>query len=572
MFKVNNSPLRTVVKTILWLIAGFLYFYFTLPAINLRSEDFYIFVGFLCVAWIVLTLLFGASSKINVQDRNGYSIKSFASLKQAAKNNLQIAIPVVLIILMVIFNLLGAIFSSVFFNAKDYSALLVPEAGNFAEDVEEISYDQIPMLDEVSANTLAVRKLGELSDIVSQFEADGNSTQINNNGTPVRITYLNYGDFFKWLNNFSEGIPAYILTDMVTQEVTVVRLEEGIKYSPSEYFFRDVDRYLRFKYPTKMFTDVDFEIDDNGVPYWIASVTDRTIGVFGGVDVVGAVLVNAINGESEYYSVKDMPEWVDRIYTSDLIIEQYDYYGKFHDGFWNYMFSQTGCTETTDGYNYIAIDTDIYLYTGITSVVGDESNIGFILVNQRTKEAKFYPGAGAEEYSAMDSAQGAVQQFAYKATFPILLNIAGEPTYFMSLKDDSNLVKMYAMVNMAQYQIVSTATSVKQCEENYYQLLLENGVISEDSKPPVTDPSVKEDLFESKVEDVRVMVVSGTTHFYVKLEGKDSYFDISGADFTEAVLINVGDPLLVKWSTADSDKRIIPVTYMEITSFEENKG
>jgi hypothetical protein len=572
MFKVNNTPLRTVVKTILWLIAGFLYFYFTLPAINLRSEDFYIFVGFLCVAWIVLTLLFGASSKINVQDRNGYSIKSFASLKQAAKNNLQIAIPVVLIILMVIFNLLGAIFSSVFFNAKDYSALLVPEAGNFAEDVEEISYDQIPMLDEVSANTLAVRKLGELSDIVSQFEADGNSTQINNNGTPVRITYLNYGDFFKWLNNFSEGIPAYILTDMVTQEVTVVRLEEGIKYSPSEYFFRDVDRYLRFKYPTKMFTDVDFEIDDNGVPYWIASVTDRTIGVFGGVDVVGAVLVNAINGESEYYSVKDMPEWVDRIYTSDLIIEQYDYYGKFHDGFWNYMFSQTGCTETTDGYNYIAIDTDIYLYTGITSVVGDESNIGFILVNQRTKEAKFYPGAGAEEYSAMDSAQGAVQQFAYKATFPILLNIAGEPTYFMSLKDDSNLVKMYAMVNMAQYQIVSTATSVKQCEENYYQLLLENGFISEDSKPPVTDPSVKEDLFESKVEDVRVMVVSGTTHFYVKLEGKESYFDISGADFTEAVLINVGDPLLVKWSTADSDKRIIPVTYMEITSFEENKG
>lgn len=572
MFKVNNTPLRTVVKTILWLIAGFLYFYFTLPALNPRSEDFYVFVGFLCVAWIVLTLLFGAGSKINVHSFDSHRIKGFSALKQAAKDHLQIAIPVALIILMVIFNVLGALFSSVLFNAKDYSSLLALEDGNFADDVEEISYDQIPMLDEVSANTLAVRKLGELSDIVSQFEADGNSTQINNNGTPVRITYLNYGDFFKWLNNFREGIPAYILTDMVTQEVTVVRLEEGIRYSPSEYFFRDIDRYLRFKYPTKMFTDVDFEIDDNGVPYWIASVTSRTIGVFGGEDVVGAVLVNAVNGESEYYSVKDMPEWVDRIYTSDLIIEQYDYYGKFHDGFWNYMFSQTGCTETTDGYNYIAIDTDIYLYTGITSVVGDESNIGFILVNQRTKEAKFYPGAGAEEYSAMDSAQGAVQQFAYKATFPILLNIAGEPTYFMSLKDDSNLVKMYAMVNMAQYQIVSTATSVKQCEENYYQLLLENGVISEDSKPPVTDPSVKEDLFESKVEDVRVMVVSGTTHFYVKLEGKDSYFDISGADFTEAVLINVGDPLLVKWSTADSDKRIIPVTYMEITSFEENKG
>ena len=247
MFKVNNSPIRTVVKIILWLVAGFLYFYFTLPALNPRSEDLYVFVGFLCVAWIVLTLLFGAGSKINVHSFGSHRIKGFSALKQAAKDHLQIAIPVALIILMVIFNVLGALFSSVLFNAKDYSRLLVLEDGNFADDVEEISYDQIPMLDEVSANTLAVRKLGELSDIVSQFEADDNSTQINNDGTPVRITYLNYGDFFKWLNNFGEGIPAYILTDMVTQEVTVVRLEEGIRYSPSEYFFRDIDRYLRFK-------------------------------------------------------------------------------------------------------------------------------------------------------------------------------------------------------------------------------------------------------------------------------------------------------------------------------------
>ncbi len=557
---------KILLKVLILALFGFIYFYVTLPALNFRSEDFYSFILILCGAWLILCAIFDKFNIKNMFERKSNSpnlFKAFRIKKDFVKEKFQFVLPVFIVVAVILVSLIGALISSVFFNAGSYSELLPMTNGDFKEDVEEISFDQIPMLDEVSANALAVRKLGELSDIVSQFEADGSSTQINDNGTPVRITYLNYGDFFKWFKNFKEGIPAYLLTDMVTQEVTVVRLEDGIKYSPSEYFFRDIYRYLRFKYPTKMFSDVDFEIDDNGTPYWIASVTTRTIGLFGGEDVVGAITVNAITGESTYYNVDEMPAWIDRVYTSELIIQQYDYYGKYNNGFFNYFFSQTGCTVTTDGYNYIAIGTDIYLYTGVTSVVGDESNVGFILVNQRTKEAKYYPCAGAEEYSAMDSAQGAVQQFSYKATFPILLNIAGEPTYFMSLKDEFELVKMYAMVNVRQSQIVSTATSVKQCEDNYYALLAENGIIKDEVTPP-SDENIAEHT--GAITEIRSSVMNGTTYYYFKTEGKDQFFKVSAAQNELAVILNTGDKVKITWNKNDEKDGIVAATKIERVS------
>ena len=188
--------------------------------------------------------------------------------------------------------------------------------------------------------------------------------------------------------------------------------------------------------------------DEDGTPYWVCAKKEKTIGLFGGTDNHGAVLVNAITGESEYLT--EPPEWVDHVYSAELIIEQYDYYGQYHNGFWNSIFGQRDVTVTTDGYNYLAEGDDVYLYTGVTSVGGDESNIGFLLSNQRTKETKYYPCAGATEYSAMDSAEGQVQNLRYTATFPLLLNVAEQPTYFMALKDASELVKMYAMVNVNQ--------------------------------------------------------------------------------------------------------------------------
>ena len=264
-------------------------------------------------------------------------------------------------------------------------------------------------------------------------------------------------------------------------------------------------------------------------------------------DVNGAVLVNAINGESQYY--EDVPTWVDRLYSSDIIMEQYDYYGQYHNGFLNAYFGQRDVTLTTDGWNYIAINDDVYMYTGVTSVTSDQSNIGFILTNQRTKETRFYPCAGATEASAKSSAQSQVQQMRYSATFPLLLNIADQPTYFMALKGEDGLVKMYAMVNVQQYNIVETGQTVAQCEENYRKTLLNNGIIdSTDAEVPAEE----QELWEKKgtIAEIRSAVIEGTSVYYLRFEGESAFsVYVSAAQVPEAPLLNVGDSITVYWKS-----------------------
>ena len=425
--------------------------------------------------------------------------------------------------------------------------------------MEEISYDQIPMLDANSATKLGNRKLGELADMVSQFEVADDYTQINYQGRPVRVTPLRYGDIIKWLNNRADGLPAYLLIDMVTQNVEVIRLDEGIHYTTAEHFSRNLYRHLRFHYPTYMFDEPAFEIDETGDPWWVCPRVSHTIGLFGGRDIIGAVLVNAVTGESAYYKTGDVPNWVDHVYTAELIMQQYDYHGAYVNGFINSLFGQRDVTVTTEGYNYIAIGDDVYMYTGVTSVVSDESNIGFILSNQRTKETRFYLVAGAKEYSAMDSAQGQVQQMKYTATFPLLLNISDQPTYFMALKDAAELVKMYAMVNVSQYQIVATGDTVAQCEANYRRILAEKGLVSaDDADLPLTGQSEVTGV----LEDIRSAVVDGNTLYYLHLTGDEHYYVISAAQQPEVVIYNTGDRVTIRFAdgegtilTADSVTR-----------------
>ena len=543
--KTRSRAASLGISLVITLVFGFFYFYFKLPAINIHSGDLYVFIILLCVVYCASVFVL-----------EGFNFQSAGAKGYVTEARNRAAIPFYIICLCVAVALVGSLIGWKLFRARDYAALLPVEDGDFATDVAEISFDQIPMLDSASANVLANRKLGELSDLVSQFEIYADSFQINYQNRPVRVTYLNYGDFFKWWNNQKEGLPAYMVIDMVTQEVTVKRLEEGIRYSPSEYFFRDIDRYLRFKYPTKMFTDVNFEVNEEGEPYWVATVVTRKVGLFGGEDAIGAVLVNAVTGESTYYDVADVPQWVDRVYTAELILEQYNYKGLYQGGFWNSLFGQSGCTEATRYYNYIAQDDDVWLYTGITSVTGDRGNIGFILVNQRTKDARYYPCAGAEESSAMASAEGAVQQYQYQATSPLLLNIGGQPTYFMALKDASQLVKMYAMVNVQQYNVVATGTSVSSCIESYEQLLAENGITIEGGS--VSGGSEVEGV----VADIRSSVIGGNSVYYVQLEGGDVYYSISASDSPEAAILNPGDRISLTASEAEGP--IIPASGLSI--------
>ena len=526
---------RTLLNIAVTLVFAAVYFYIVLPPISLKSEEFYIFVLLTCAVYggcAILTSGFqGAGAK-------GY----FGFLKK------QCTVPLLVAAAMVVTALVGAVVGWQLFRAGDYRDLLTVNDGDFAAEVEEISYDQIPMLDANSAMKLGNRKLGELADMVSQFEVADDYTQINYQGRPVRVTPLRYGDIIKWLNNRSEGLPAYLLIDMVTQNVEVVRLDEGIHYTNAEHFSRNLTRHLRFHYPTYMFDDPAFEIDENGDPWWVCPRVSHTIGLFGGRDIIGAVLVNAVTGESAYYKTGDVPSWVDHVFTAELIMQQYDYHGAYINGFINSLFGQRDVTVTTEGYNYIAIGDDVYMYTGVTSVVSDESNIGFILSNQRTKDTRFYLVAGAKEYSAMDSAEGQVQQMKYKATFPLLLNISDQPTYFMALKDAAELVKMYAMVNVSQYQIVATGDTVAQCEANYRRILAEKGLVSADSAEL---PAVGQGEVSGVLEDIRSAVVSGNTLYYLRLSGDSHYYVISAAQQPEVVIYNVGDSVTVRFAEGE---------------------
>ncbi len=537
-----------IISLLITVVFGFLYFYFSLPALNIHSGDLYVFIILLCLVWCASQLILGGF--------RGNTMKEYVTTARK-----QAAVPFYIICLCVLVALVGSAVGWTVFRARDYSELLPIEQGDFTQDVAEISFDQIPMLDDASANVLATRRLGELSDLVSQFEVNPESYQINYHNRPVRVTYLNYGDVFKWWNNQSAGIPAYLIIDMVTQEVEVARIDQGIRYSPSEYFFRDLERYLRFHYPTLMFSDVNFEVNEEGEPYWVATVITKKIGLFGGEDVTGAVLLNAVTGESEYLPMEEIPLWVDRVATADLIIEQYNYYGLYQGGFWNSLFGQSGCTEVTSYYNYIAQDDDVWMYTGVTSVTGDRGNIGFILVNQRTKEARYYPCAGADEASAMSSAQGAVQQYSYVATAPLLLNTGGQPTYFMALKDASQLVKMYAMVNVQQYDAVATGTTVEECVENYIELLADRGITTGDT--PITGETT---TASGAVADVRFAVADGNTVVYIRLDGSEQYYTISAADSPEAVILNPGDEITVNFAASAAEDTLVPLTSLVIDS------
>lgn len=533
--KRNRGPKskggKILINILVTLIVGALYFYFALPAINLHDSGLYVLIGILCLVYFFCALV---TSGMNL-DRGSGMRQYFSFIKTQC-------LPVgILFAALIVVAIIGTVISMPIFRAGAYRELLNVETGDFSTHVAEVSFDEIPMLDEVSARRLGDRKLGELSDMVSQFEVSEDYTQINYLGRPVRVTYLQYGDFFKWLNNRSEGLPAYIRIDMVTQEVEVVRLSEmgldGIKYSPTELFNRKLERHLRFNYPTYMFSAPTFEIDENGNPYWVCPRVEMTIGLFGGKDINGAVLVDAITGACEYYEAEEIPTWVDRVYLASLIMEQYDYHGTYVNGFINSIFGQKDVTVTTEGYNYIAMNDDVYMYTGVTSVSSDQSNIGFLLSNQRTKETTYYAAPGAVEISAQSSAQGMVQDLGYKATWPLLLNVAGEPTYFMSLKDASELVKQYAMVNVAQYQIVATGITVAECESNYLKLLTQSGITTEDELPQTETTGV--------VEEIRTMVVEGTTYFCVRLKGEDVFYAISAAQYPEVVTLNPGERVTI---------------------------
>ena len=546
----GSTVKRVIVSLLLTVVVAAVAYYFMLPPLNFKALELYIYIAVIIMSYIGI---FGVLSKAYFRPE----------YMEYAKN--KVKIPIALILVLVAFVGVGYLTGIELFRAKDYAELIDVKEGDFADEVAEVDFGSVPRLDKDSSNMIATRALGELSDYVSQFVVNSYySTQINYKGTPVRVQSLDYGDVFKWLKNTKDGIPAYIIVDMTTQKAETVRLEEGMKYSPAEHFNEYLVRHARFKYPSLMFGDPSFEIDETGRPYWIIPVLDKTIGLFGGTDVIGAIIVDSINGDTTLVSTSldkntKLPtdkfvtdkefQWLDQVYSASIVNQQYNFYGKYNNGFINSIIGQENVRVTSSGYNYLALNDDVYMYTGVTSISSDQSIIGFVLINQRTKEAVYYQQAGALEETARTSAQGKVQQYGYAATFPILLNVSGEPTYFMALKDSSQLVKMYAMVNVEQSTIVGVGSNLAECTENYAAELQKNGVnvdVDVDSMGQEETPDAPKDEtvdVKGKVEEIRSVITGGETYFYIKLADGNSYYKVAVKDAEKIVILNVGDEI-----------------------------
>lgn len=526
-----------MILVIMLLVIG-IYYYVALPAINIHSAGFWMAL-MLLIAFV--TIIYAISQ---VRKRFKDNIVPIKPAEKMLKDLKGVKVGAALCLLILLVYSAGSLLSSPIVNADKYQKLMKVTESDFTEDIQQTNYNTIPLLDKDSAELLGNRKMGSMVDMVSQFEVSSDYTQINYKDTPVRVTPLVYASEIKWLTNQKAGIPAYIRIDMATQNTECVKLDQTIKYSKAEYFNRNIYRHLRFHYPTYIFDDqIFFEIDDEGTPYWVCPVKKFNIGLFGGQTVGNVVLCNAVTGECTDYPVDQVPNWIDKVYSAELLTELYNYYGIYQHGFFNSILGQKDCLKATNGYNYIALDDDVWVYTGVTSVSGDQSNVGFVLMNQRTMETKYYKIEGAIEDSAMSSAEGQVQNLGYRATFPLLLNISDQPTYFMALKDGAGLVKKYAMVNVQKYQWVAIGDTVKECEKAYVTLLATNGI---------SEVKENNNIYEEitgKISAIASVVIEGNTHYYVALENSDLFFDV---DVKDANLIDI-----IRYQTGDT----IQLTY-----------
>jgi len=513
-----------MLNVVITLMVGLVLYFFLLPPINITSMEFWIFVMMLLLLFIFLTFIDKVSETITKIKKNDYK----------GLGKLALVLFIIPIIIMLVNFVLSPIFNSKAFSNR-ITVIEDTEESNFITDVKEVDFDSIPLLDKDSSSRLGDRVMGQMPELVSQFYVSNLYTQINYNNEIIRVTPLEYNGLFKYISNHKDGVKGYITVNSTTGESKLVKLENGMKYLPSSYMMKDLNRHLRFSYPTKIFGQKSFEIDNEGNPYWITP-TLKYVGIELREDVEGVIITNAITGENKYYKVGEVPAWVDHVYNASIIISQVNDWGKYRDGYLNSIFGQKNVVATTDGYNYVVMEDDVYLYTGITSVSSDESNLGFILTNMRTKETRFYSVPGAEEYSAMASATGQVQQMRYSSTFPLLINLNNRPTYLVSLKDDAGLVKMYGFIDVADYQKVVVTDSSKGIEaaaNNY----LNNVSFEIDSNKLIQQ--------EIKIKSISTANIDGNTYYYFTSTEDKKYYVSINVNTKLLPFVKVGDNLSI---------------------------
>jgi len=493
--------MKKIFKIIIEIILTLIFYYLFLPVINPTAPSFWVFLGFMTVICFVIN---------NFANLKDYSTNVFTKTKNVSKS--------VIVLMTSIFTILFGIIIvnfivSPFFNAKSYSKRIEVVDGVFQDDIAEVDFSKVPLLDKASSEKVGDRIMGQYAEYVSQFYVSEEYTQINYKDEIARVTPLEYNGFIKWLTNKKNGVGAYITVNSVNGETKLVKLDSGMKYLKSAYFNYNLERKLRFSHPFTNLGEAKFELDNEGKPYYVVPTLSYT-GVGKKTKVTGAIIFDPVTGKSEKYALDKVPTWVDNVYPASLVIEQVNDWGTYRNGYLNSLFGQKNVVNTTEGYNYLALSDDIYLYTGITSVLSDESNLGFILTNLRTGDTKFYSVPGAEEYSAMDSAKGQVQQMNYTSTFPLLINLNGNPTYLISLKDNAGLVKMYAFVDVSDYQkVVVTDASL--------------GILKAASNYLSTNPKgTGNNIMNTKtiqIKNITSAVIDGNTYYYILASDNSKY-------------------------------------------------
>ena len=532
---------RVITSLILGVLTAVIVFYIFLPPINIFAEGFWVYLLVVILAFSLPLFRF-SDVYVSITEKGGKINKKVLG---STNKWLIIAILVPIVVLAI-----GSIISSPIFNARRYASIIEVKDSDFATDLPETSeVTNIALMDTDSAMILGNRTLGSLSHVVSQYTVSSQYTQINYKNTPKKVTNLEYDGFFKWIGNRENGIPGMVIVDPVKSSAEYIELKEPMHYVESGYFGDDLLRKLRFKYPTKIFDydSISFEIDDEGNPYYIVSCYKPRVALFGARDVSEVIIFDPTDASSEIYDVKDTPSWVDIVYDGNLATDKYNWHGTLSGGYINSIIGNVGCKMATDDFGYIVIEDDVWYFTGVTSAVSnDKSNIGFILSNARTGEYKFYSVIGAEEHSAMDAAEGEIQEKGYVASFPSLVNVMGQPTYIMVLKNNAGIVERYALVNVQNYSLVAIGTTQAEAMAEYKKVLNQSNVGVDGNEKTI----------EITVKDVEIVMLSGAATVYIKTEDSGVFKGYLESD-EALMLIDVGDKLKINYTTGDIENIFI---------------
>ena len=542
--------MKKILPIIIVLLVTLLFFYVSLPVIS------YGFSGITVLFIIIAALLFFTFSKFTISSDG----KSYKPVQVFWK------IPAILIGIAILYAFVLPFFTShPVFRNEEYRNLIgkVTNGDKLTNHIAPISMNEIRVVDESLAYLLGEKILGSQPALGSQAQL-GEFFFQKVNGKLYWIAPLEHSGFFKWLNN-KKGTTGYVMVSATNErDVKLVQEVNGkpifLKYQQEAYFQSNLHRYLYFNgYNTIGLTDFSFEIDDAGMPYWVVTKYKKQVG-FSGNDATGIVVVNAQNGDIKEYDIKNTPAWVDRIQPISFIKDQLNDWGEYVKGYWN--FSNENKLQITEDLTLVyGKDNKSYWYTGITSVGKDESAVGFVLVDTRTKQTTFYKQSGATEIAAQSSAQGKVQEKGFVASLPIPYNINNIPTYVMTLKDNGGLVKMYAMVSISDYTIVGTGNTMREALTAYKTAFNSSG-----NKINVDSKSAKK-VVESTIVRIQNDVKNGNSFYYFTVKDYPNIFVGSSQISNQLPLTAVGDRVKISFDL--DTEEIIDVSQFENLSLKK---